>query len=668
MFADNAVSPRGGEKGVDARRIPRELGGGLRAASTRRTCVYDGERTHQRSDVGAVVIVSHGMRRAPNAWMISVRWSASAEVAHKRGELGRGRRICARRESEGCVRSRDMLELCKPRLGGCAQRCCVGGVSSVESREEVARSRRGVHTQSWVIGDLRIEPVNLVEILATGTRCEPQCDGVNADSSGGVQRALWKSVSQTEGAESKGGANENAGGGRDDMVVGSKEGLKLRRPLGCYTWAEFGRRGAAPSSLWQIAADGLFTGLIHLRFYESPELSVPTSLWTPPIALPGLATFHGPHSAAPPVLHHSTAATVAIVTYRGHTASAFTATLSPIAKAAPILGILSSVVPTWDPALPAAIAAHLPSLLTVEIRNDSPIDPEDPVSDFFLCIDAMIHALPQLGTLKIVSAASHPLDGRRAEFAHVRRWGDISSVLMRVVLPTRTMWVRSPGGTWVPVGKSQWFVRELACCDALPVAYLAELRTICGSEERLKVMQTRCRALEALAFLRELRGVSGVEEMLKIMQKHYRALEAAGRLSAVPRCIQRLIGTFLQKDKDVKPHNTQGQCCFCEIAQSAYLFDSGWGRTVANQSFLVKDSTRISRSGIQAGLRSRRVRNLRRNCDCSASIGSRIRSVLALCPEVLSRRHTIELAMDGVNEEITREPNQQRDTCAAFGK
>ncbi|KAJ7167113.1 hypothetical protein C8R46DRAFT_1351275 [Mycena filopes] len=237
--------------------------------------------------------------------------------------------------------------------------------------------------------------------------------------------------------------------------------------------------------------------LIHLILYDAPDLSVPMSLWITPIALPDLTTFMGPHTVAPLLLRHSATALAATLTYLGHDSSAFAATLSPIAKAAPTLRVLFSVVPSWDAALPAAIAAHLPSLLTVKIRNSSPIDPEDPVSTFLLSLDAMIHALPHLRTLNIVSAAPHPLDARRAEFAHVRRWGDISPALTRVLLPSRTTWLRLPGGIWFPKGASEWFVREVACCNELPVAYLAELRGMCGSEETLKTMQTHYRALEA---------------------------------------------------------------------------------------------------------------------------------------------------------------------------
>ncbi|KAJ7167130.1 hypothetical protein C8R46DRAFT_1351285 [Mycena filopes] len=239
--------------------------------------------------------------------------------------------------------------------------------------------------------------------------------------------------------------------------------------------------------------------LTHLIIYNPLGLSVPVSLRTPPIILPDITSFVGPHILAPLILQNSPAALATTLNYHQHDTTAFAETLSPIAKAVPALRVLYSIVPTWDPALPAAIGAHLPSLVNVKIQNRSQVGPDDPADDlppFLLCIDRMIHALRDLRTLHIVTDPPHPLDRLAVEFEHVRRWGDISPALVLVLLTSHTPWVRLPGGLWLPSGQEKWFVREIACSDTLPPAYLAELQRRCG-EETVASLQTHFRALKA---------------------------------------------------------------------------------------------------------------------------------------------------------------------------
>ncbi|KAJ7140351.1 hypothetical protein C8R46DRAFT_1361238 [Mycena filopes] len=240
--------------------------------------------------------------------------------------------------------------------------------------------------------------------------------------------------------------------------------------------------------------------LVHVVLYDSPgDPPIPMSLWTPPIPFPYLKSFMGPHTVAPLLLQNSPAALAATLTYDNHDANAYAETLLPISRAVPLLSILFTIVPTWDPALPAAIAAHLPLLSTVKIRcGCRRRDDADTLPPFLLSIDPMIHALPDLTHLTIVATTPRPLDRRRAEFAHVRRWGDVLPALTHVQLPTRTTWVRDPGGVWFPKGADavQWFVREVACGEGLPPKYLAELRGLCG-EETVAELQAHYRALEA---------------------------------------------------------------------------------------------------------------------------------------------------------------------------
>ncbi|KAJ7150773.1 hypothetical protein C8R46DRAFT_1124110 [Mycena filopes] len=226
--------------------------------------------------------------------------------------------------------------------------------------------------------------------------------------------------------------------------------------------------------------------LLHLVVYNPFDLPVPASLSNPPIILPDLATFMGPHTVASLLLPGSQTE-LATITYHRHDTGTFADTLSPIGAAVPTLRALFSIVSSWDPALPDEIAAHLPSLSTVKIRNRAQLISADALPSFFLSIDTMVHALRNLITLDILVTPSYPLDNRAMEFEHVRRWGGISPSLTLVLLPSGTRWVRLPvHNIWLPTeseGATDWFVKEvIRPTTTLPPAYLEALQTLSGTE------------------------------------------------------------------------------------------------------------------------------------------------------------------------------------------
>ncbi|KAJ7150778.1 hypothetical protein C8R46DRAFT_1229715 [Mycena filopes] len=202
--------------------------------------------------------------------------------------------------------------------------------------------------------------------------------------------------------------------------------------------------------------------LSHLMVHNHFDHAIPPSLSNPPILLPALTVFAGAHTVAPLLLPGSQTE-LATITFHRHDTDTFGDTLSSIGATVPTLRTLFSVITTWDPALPAAIAAHLPWLSMVAVRKRAQFTSADTLPSFFLSIDEMTTAPWSLSTSGAGGASLPP---SYVFYSQVER-----------DLATYDIWLPTESD-----GATDWFIQEVIASTTLPPAYLAALQSLLGRE------------------------------------------------------------------------------------------------------------------------------------------------------------------------------------------
>ncbi|KAJ7910461.1 hypothetical protein B0H13DRAFT_2012111 [Mycena leptocephala] len=179
-------------------------------------------------------------------------------------------------------------------------------------------------------------------------------------------------------------------------------------------------------------------GLGAINGFNADTAFESTSLLEP-IHMPNLQTFVGPANVGCSVIPQSQTSRMAIF-WGASRIMSFSDGLAALSLSKVDVIELNNLICTWDCALLlSAIAEHMPRVERLQFRTLEDLGEKE---DFFEVIENTLPSLPSLKSLDILEGfpAGSSDDHLDAEFATVRRWGDISPQLHSVVFPSNTVW------------------------------------------------------------------------------------------------------------------------------------------------------------------------------------------------------------------------------------
>ncbi|KAF7368806.1 hypothetical protein MVEN_00205700 [Mycena venus] len=207
------------------------------------------------------------------------------------------------------------------------------------------------------------------------------------------------------------------------------------------------------------------------------------TLPTQSIHMPKLRFFCGPGPVARKVVPGTVVSRLAIF-WPNKPVMEFSRDLAAVASSKAGILHLTCTLCRWDPALWVSIAKHVPRIKFLEIHVVT--SSTNGKEEFLHAFDDSLRSLPSLIALTIMSPAHPPIEAidqyRETTFATIRRWGELSPKLMRIVLPiaaVKITWLRAYGNTWVPRPKDcpeameafNWLVQKISTSPELVAEY-----------------------------------------------------------------------------------------------------------------------------------------------------------------------------------------------------
>ncbi|KAF8890089.1 hypothetical protein BD779DRAFT_1671453 [Infundibulicybe gibba] len=222
-----------------------------------------------------------------------------------------------------------------------------------------------------------------------------------------------------------------------------------------------------------------------------------------PVYLPNLCSFIGPSILARYLIPQSNTQMLTIF-WKPNTCS-IEETMMALAESNKKVVVLDNLVRGWDEDVLNAVAAHLPDLQTLRIRNISLAFRRDGFH-FLTVVGMVLKSFTSLVSISISSmfisynCTHSDLD---QEFDIVNGWGQQLSTLSTCTLPSGTKWLRVHKNAWFPKCegdnlkvKSDWLVRALlslrfplelymtGACDATARELMEKLRDMKASGVR----------------------------------------------------------------------------------------------------------------------------------------------------------------------------------------
>ncbi|KAF7377878.1 F-box domain-containing protein [Mycena sanguinolenta] len=238
-----------------------------------------------------------------------------------------------------------------------------------------------------------------------------------------------------------------------------------------------------------------------------------------PIHMPGLRYFFGSEIAACALVPGSPVSTIGIG-WGPNPPTGYSRGLSAAASSTAEIYGLTTVIPSWDPALLSAITQHTPRIqfLKMWAPRCSGLTLEKDV--FLAAMDTTLRSLTRLTNLIVTdnTLLDRIADALESEFDRVRRWGDICPTLKRVCLSGKpTAWIRRKG-LWLPANCItdhsesdeclRWFIKKVVLSPELPSDYRDLGKHFAGAAG-MRVLTKAARKGEALPTFHVLRRESG---------------------------------------------------------------------------------------------------------------------------------------------------------------